>query len=234
MKIGITERGDACFHEWHDLHGCDGMILISKNIDTLRKNIHPSLYDKVIIHATITGWGNTNVEPNVLDSDSMMKVFNNELSFLNSSQAVLRIDPIVPTEKGLEKAISVISKLERECRIRISFLDAYNHVRDRFKNNRIDLIDWHGLHQDIDIRKQMLNDIEQAIGRRVEVCGEPNMECTGCVSKIDLQALNINEDIQETKSPQRYFCKCLGVKKELLKQKEPCPHGCLYCYWKDN
>lgn len=66
-KIGITEAGDAGLDlSWEPhLERVDGAILVTKNIT-------PSLYDaalrnkdKVILHATMTGYGSSVLEPEV-------------------------------------------------------------------------------------------------------------------------------------------------------------------------
>ena len=227
MKIGITERGDACFHPWINLHGCDGLILISKNIGMLMEQIDPFLYDKIILHATITGWGGTAIEPNVPMSGSMIEAFN-KINF-PQERLVLRVDPIVPSEFGVDNAIEVINKSRPDCRVRISFMDAYDHVRERMKD--IDLISWDGFHAPLVRRQMFLEKIKEETGRTIEVCGEPDIECTGCVSALDLKALGLEAD-NNTSGWQRPACACIGIKKELLKEKTRCPHKCLYCYWK--
>ena len=65
MKIGITERGDASIdYGWEEkLDMVDGAVLITKNItDYFISRILP-LKEKVILHATITGFGGSILEP---------------------------------------------------------------------------------------------------------------------------------------------------------------------------
>ncbi len=64
-----------------------------------------------------------------------------------------------------------------------------------------------------------------------EICGEPGMACTGCISERDLAILGI-ESMAIPMGRQRPECKCLAVKRELLSRRGQCASGCLYCYWK--
>lgn len=57
----------------------------------------------------------------------------------------------------------------------------------------------------------------------------------GCVSEYDirLMGLPIDEDDTDAVGYQRKNCLCYSGKKELLNSRKPCPHQCLYCFWKD-
>ena len=67
----------------------------------------------------------------------------------------------------------------------------------------------------------------------IEICGEPEMKCTGCLSKRDFDTFDIELDKDPDTGFQRPACACLGLKKELLSNKHPCGHKCVYCFWKD-
>ena len=67
----------------------------------------------------------------------------------------------------------------------------------------------------------------------IEICGEPEMKCTGCLSKRDFDTFDIELDKDLDTGFQRPACACLGLKKELLSNKHPCGHKCVYCFWKD-
>ena len=58
-----------------------------------------------------------------------------------------------------------------------------------------------------------------------------NSEITGCVSDKDLQIMGLYT-VPMTENPQnRNGCHCLSCKTELLTERKPCKHGCVYCYW---
>jgi hypothetical protein len=139
---------------------------------------------------------------------------------------VLRIDPIIPTDTGIEIARSVLNFKEYSGRARISFIDQYPHTKQRLKNKGI-ILPWSSFHAPLDLRKKAYEELCQP-----EICGEPNFKCTGCVSELDCKTLKISPE-KELKE-QRNFCACLLNKKELLSSKHPCGHKCLYCYWRNN
>jgi DNA repair photolyase len=230
--IGITERGDAALDtSWTDwVKNNNPTILITKNPLLLASHLLKfSDIPNVIVHATITGYGNSILEPNVISVEKAFKGVRILKEFLGSQRIVIRIDPIIPTYKGLQRALEVLnlSKPIDNFRVRISFLDLYNHVKNRFELEEIEL-PWQGFHAPLELRQ---NAVKKLSGNcDIEICGEPDFECTGCISKKDCEILNIH--ISEKQGNQRKPCACLTVKKELLSNKHPCEHNCIYCYWK--
>lgn len=246
-QIGITERGDAALdHSWEDwvIKENKPAILITKNLAKLLDD-YPFIMnnDNVIIHATITGL-NEFIEPYTFSSwPKQVEALKSlaDTPNLNLNRIVLRVDPIIACffESQLSKLVIISNIVPR---IRISFLDLYPHVKVRLQNklpkNYYDAIihDYaeNSIHLPLEYRKDLRFKLEQAINTKVEVCGEPGMDCTGCVSKLDCDALNIKlEPPLYPVKPPREGCKCLLGKKELLNTKHPCAHGCLYCYWND-
>ena len=110
-KIGITEAGDAGIDlSWQNkLSKIDGAILITKNITTSFIRAVLPFYGKVIVHATITGYGGSIVEPNVPNPRNQFLGLNHLLeSGFSLDHIVIRVDPIIPTTKGIDKAKWVI------------------------------------------------------------------------------------------------------------------------------
>lgn len=229
MKIGITERGDAAFSIpiWMkalEEKQVDGAIIITKDPRALLPLTLPS---NTIIHCTITGYGGSDVEPKVLGPEQAIDAYHELYQKYGCERVVLRIDPINPYRMmGPEKVAR--QSLDR---IRISFLDMYNHVRDRLMQAGIPWEDdWTGFHAPIEVRRKAYEEISLQGLRDVEVCSEPGFPCTGCVSERDLKAIGLIGGTPGGK--QRRECKCLAEKYELLNQRGQCPHGCLYCYWR--
>jgi hypothetical protein len=230
-KIGITERGDAALNtEWLDwVKSNQPAILISKNPFLLYDHLKNLDKPNVIVHCTITGFGGTILEPNVPEPDLSFKGYKSLIELLGLNRVILRVDPIIPTEKGIKVAINMIEigKLianDKNVRVRISFIDNYKHVQERFEKAEIPVFPW-GFHAPLDLRiKTWLT-----LGKP-EICGEPEMECTGCISSLDCKTLGVEEIESEFK--QRQSCKCLANKFELLSNKKPCSHACTYCYWR--
>ena len=231
-KIGISERGDAGIDlSWEDkLDEVDGAVLITKNPTPAFLELVEKHKDKLIVHTTITGVGGSPYEPNVPKPYEVYPFFNKVLDILGPEKTVLRIDPIIPITKNILAAHGVYIALSmREHRIRVSILDNYPHVEQRFIEAGVPPVDYK-FHVDFKVR----NDIINLFGSSVEICAEPGFNSIGCVSQRDVKALGLSLTSEESNTllGQRRGCNCLGIKTELLTSKEPCSHGCLYCYWK--
>jgi len=233
MKIGITERGDAGLDfDWLlalKFKTMEGIIAITKDPSKL---VELDLPKNVIIHCTITGLG-LRWEPNVPDKSQSLKAYKELVNQYGGSRVVLRIDPIVPYTPHLQEAEDILS--HRLGRVRISFIDMYPHVRERYFNRMgTEFRRWKGVHAPFTERNDVLRMMEET--GPIEVCGEPDFPCTGCVSKVDLVAMGLEEPMSAKRYPekgQRSYCPCLVVKTELLTNRHPCAHECIYCYWKD-
>lgn len=223
--IGITERGDAALDTRWDSWVSQGnpAILITK--DPMRLASFLNGRENVIIHCTITGFGGTIIEPYVPDIHKAIQGMNVLLNRFGHERVVLRIDPIIPTEKGAVQAQEVFACRSQGQRVRISFLDMYTHVKERFIAKGI-TPPYFSLHAPLGVRQMIAAFFEEA-----EICGEPGFPCTGCVSAKDCEVLGVTPTTKLRE--QRPDCQCLSLKKELLDTRHPCKHKCLYCYWRD-
>lgn len=240
-RIGVTESGEIAFN----LDAFDRLykanIIITKRLtdELIEKLIEHK--DKIILHLTCTGMGGTRIEPFVPKLQDTYKKF---LQLIDGgfpvSQVVLRVDPIVPTKKGLLTAMSVL-RLFRGLgikRVRISFLDNYKHVRERFKEIGVELYNGE-FHAPLKERLKCLTAIkycaEECGYETVEACGEPGIDSIPCLSQKDIDILGLTDEIVlEGSAKQRKSCGCPANKTSLFKGKpERCLHKCLYCYWKD-
>jgi DNA repair photolyase len=230
--IGITECGDAGLDfSWvEQMPTMDFAILITKNVnDKFIKEV-VKVKEKVIVHATITGMGGTVVEPRVppvsISIGQLKRLIN---AGFPASQIVLRVDPIIPTPKGIRTATSVLDAAEglgiKRCRV--SILDMYNHVKARFRNANIPIPEY-------DLQ-QAYKDVFEALKPYMnrwdfEACAENFPFQTGCISQRDADILGSNVVLMGNKG-QRKGCLCPRNKSEMLTHKSQCQHGCLYCYW---
>jgi len=254
-KIGITEAGDAGLDlSWADkLDTVDGAIVITKCVT-------PDFYDaalsnkgKLIIHTTFTGYGHSVLEPNVPSPyDEFDAIMALERAGFPKEKIVIRIDPIIPTPKGIATAKNVFKTFMDVgfSRFRVSIIDMYPHVRERFIDAGLPLpYDGRGFYpsvEQVQAVDKMFEDVKEywfSIGRRmlfgdvlrIESCAEPGLKnaCRcGCISEYDLNLLGLTEKEPDSFGYQRPNCLCYSGKTELLKHKERCPNGCLYCYWK--
>lgn len=253
-KIGVTEAGDAGLDlTWQEkMPFVDGAILITKNIGK-----HGSAFadavseyaDKIIVHATVTGYGGTVLEPNVPTWEEQLacaRVFaqdcNEYTPFDFFERMVIRVDPIFPTQKGITKAYTVMHEatIWGFKRFRVSIVDMYPRVRERFKKAKLPYPYDGGMYPPMDKIKL----VDEMLGTfaakhpdvRIEACAEPKLtNCIhcGCVSEYDLRLLRLDDDTNvDSAGYQRKDCLCYSGKVELLKRKAQCPHGCLYCYWR--
>lgn len=252
MKIGITERGDAGIDlSWFskiENHEVNGAVLISKNFteDFEQKvlNLHKRGY-KIIVHCTCTGFGKTKLEPNVPEYKEQLQKLKNliERGF-PAEQCVLRIDPIFPSEKGLNKVKKVlnyfISLKTGVTRIRVSIVDEYRHVKERYR-----AFGWKPLYGDnfgpSQEQQQLTADVLNQFPFTYELCAEDrfykmlnNGKITGCISETDLRILDIPYEKMSINPQHRTGCHCLACKTELLTNKKQCPHKCVYCFWKQS
>lgn len=246
MKIGITEAGDASLdYSWvNKMNDLDGAIIISKNItDKLIEEIL-KYKDKIILHATCTGYGGTIVEPNIPHYTEQLNQVRKliSLGFLKE-QIVVRIDPIIPTDKGIQRVEDVVKYIYSDIkRFRISVIDMYPHVRERFKLAGLPVPfdgNFQASFQDFKSLNKSIKSLKDTYGINVESCAEAYLseaKPTGCISKEDLNILNLKSDNESLKG-QRKTCLCLACKTELLTHKHHkngygCQYKCLYCYWK--
>lgn len=249
MRIGITERGDAGINlAWlSKINQVDGMILITKNLTEMFKFHVLDLYNKgykIIVHCTCTGYGNTALEPNVPD----YKVQLNSLRDLidrgfPAENCVLRIDPIFPSEKGLNRIKDVLNYFMSlntgVTRIRVSIVDEYRHVKERYRQRG-----WTPLYGDnfgpSASQVNMVADTLRQYSFIYETCAEQALSFTfsqcliqGCISNADLRIMGLPEIFMSENPQNRKGCHCLSCKTELLTERKPCLHQCVYCFWKD-
>ena len=238
-KIGVTESGEIAFN----LDAFDRLykanIIITKRLtdELIEKLIEYK--DKIIFHCCVTGMGSTRIEPFVPTPQKTLEKLHKLLDGgFTTSHIVLRIDPIVPTRKGVETAMGVL-RLFRGLgikRVRISFLDNYKHVRERFKEIGVELYNGE-FHAPLKERLKCLTTIkycaEECGYETVETCGEPGIDSIPCLSQKDIDILGLTDEIVlEGSAEQRKSCGCPANKSELLRVKpHQCDHKCLYCYW---
>lgn len=242
-KIGVTEAGDAGIDlSWKDkLNEVDGAILITKEVTD---DMIELIKDKknIIVHATITGHGGTILEPAVPEPkcafNQVMKLIEAEFPREN---IVIRVDPIIPTIDGICIAKDVITygaELGFQ-RFRVSVIDMYPHVRERFKKVGYSLPYGDGFAPSIGHLArvdEMLFQVWKEYDINIEGCAEHLRAAKprGCVSDWDLAFMGLDLEGVDIDSLglQRKGCLCYSGKVELLSHKCQCPHKCLYCYWK--
>ena len=248
MRIGITERGDAGINlSWvSKVNQIDGMVLITKNLSEMFCLNVLDLYKKgykIIVHCTCTGYGGTELEPCVPNYKAQLGALKYliEQGF-PASHCVLRIDPIFPSEKGLNKVKEVMNYFMSlntgVTRIRVSIVDEYKHVKERYKARG-----WNPLYGDnfgpSASQVYAVACTLQNYPYTFETCAEGGLtnysnKCIvkGCISNTDLEIMDLPIIDMSINPQKRTGCHCLSCKYELFEKRQPCPHGCVYCFWR--
>ena len=244
QHIGITETSDPAFHLDIFDNLKTGNIIITKSLTNKLIEKLVEYKSSCILHCTCTGMGGTKIEPFVPTVEQTVKKIEKLIDAgFPVKQIVLRIDPIVPTEKGVNTAKKVLIAFKNFGieRVRMSFLDMYQHVKERFNENDIAL-PYETFHADSNTRHKAFTDLEnlaKELGyHQVLTCGEPGFVETPCISQTDIDILGLTDKIILIgKKEQRTSCGCPQNKRELIPFKDrnehKCGHGCLYCYMKD-
>ena len=138
-RVGVTEAGDAGIDlSWVQMMGTvDGAVVITKQITHGFLDAVLDHQKKLIVHATLTGYGGSILEPCVPTPDEQFEAVQALVdSGFPQEKIVIRVDPLIPTEKGLGKALKVIETCMDDGfrRYRVSVLDMYRHVRNRFRS----------------------------------------------------------------------------------------------------
>ena len=241
QRIGTCEAGEIAFNLEAFDRLYNGNIIITKRLtDKLIEKLVEH-QDKIILHCCVTGFGGSRIEPFVPRAiDTHRGLIRLLEAGFPVSHIVLRVDPIVPTERGMNTALDVIAAFGGLgiSRLRFSFLDNYKHVKARFKDEGIEELYGGEFHAPLKIRQAFAKKIEE-VGHNagfesVEACGEPGIESIPCLSQMDIDILGLTEQITLVGSAeQRESCHCPANKSELLRGKpHQCEHKCLYCYWK--
>ncbi len=251
VRFGITERGDVAFSDdWIPAvrgGAVAAAVVISKGLPTAdgrRFLVFNS--EQIIFHATTTGFGGTELEPNVKPAmerlDELDSFCNGDFAGLErgfpKDHVVIRIDPMIPTTRGLARAMGVAHRAGELGfkRIRWSWIDLYPHVLKRFAALGLNLagaID--EAKKTCDISQEWRNArvrLTEDFGITFESCAEQE-ECVGCISPKDFELCGLDPNEAQGKSGQRQMCMCCANKTELLNERHRCPFQCLYCYWHD-
>lgn len=250
IQVGVTDFNEpALDHSWTRwaLEKRNPTILITKNFTKLLEDF-PTLLnqDNLIIHATITGYGSSVIEPGVVHPQVILDTLGS-LTESQRKRIVVRIDPIIPLQDFVKQSLSIFNITKRMGfeRHRISILDLYPKVVNRLEKDGQflilkelkDIYNWDLAHTAMGEHKDYMVHAPHSIRKAIidqfpgaEICAEPGFPCKeGCISRKDLELFGIKPEKRYVKSEQREFCSCLGIKKQLLRGGS-CKQDCVYCY----
>lgn len=233
LYVGITENGDASHdYSWYDkIDNSLFSVIISKRLteELIEKLI--SKKDKIIFHLTCTGWGGTAMEPNAFDTN---KTYNACMQLIKNGfpirQIVLRVDPIILNDAGLDISANVLNTFHDSGikRLRYSFIDYYPGIKKPLSEIGVTL-PWETLHAPATEMKKFYDIQKKYPNYEYESCAEFNKHQLGCISTKDFSILGIASP-PLTNANIRPGCLCCSLKTELLESQKHCPIGCKYCY----
>ena len=263
--IGMTEAGDAGLDlTWFDKmlnnDSFAGAILVTKasaNPKFQEKALEFIKHKPAIVHAGITGWGQSPMEPVAKTAEESIRSLRQFIdNGFPAGNIVLRIDPIIPTPEGIGRAQNVVTLAKKYIpdvtRIRISIYDDYHNAREEIIKRGYRPVDnitkWKSELERRPTPAQVdlvANALLKVAGTNqvFECCAEPeiaqaypdNFQWFGCLSRKDCDIMGIEVPPGTGINGQKRFgCRCLMMKREVLDKKKRCPHNCAYCYWGRN
>lgn len=250
--FGITETGDPCYVPDWETRLREANIIVSKELTDEMIEKLVLFKNRIIFHHTVTGMGGSIFEPNVKDW------FHEHVQFRKLLEAgfpiehyVLRVDPIIPY---YDEALGDLFKLfetwykfirydylyRKPIRCRVSILDGYNHVKERFREAGLPYVDefvkFTAPDEKFKLIEQKLEYFKDKF--EFESCAENKftndfIQSIGCASLKDLEILGLNPNDYMFVAPKRRItCQCLPKKQILGIKPGRCNHRCLYCFWK--
>jgi DNA repair photolyase len=241
--VWVTEMTDPGFY-WDKLtpvieSGAPIVIYSKAPIPEKEMNLIKN-HTNIAISITITGWGGTWLEPGVKKPGILVTFFNRLIKEMGTERVRLRLDPVIPTEEGFSRALSVSVKIRDEIEVITSLIQIYKDQEKVFSKLGVDmdlytLKSGRAFYPKPEIAQQWLARLHQANPRfvgRVQFCGMPydvpGAIHSGCVDEKLLKAIGITNFRRIAAGKQRPGCKCVISKKQVLSG--TCEHGCLYCY----
>lgn len=246
--IGITRNFEpsqdlTLFYRLKDMN-----IIITKDLrNVVFQNLLLQHKDKIILHVNCTGWGSTPTEPKI---PHPAVTYNNVLHLINSGfpvkQIVLRLDPIIPNEIGLNAmklVLSTFTKLGIK-RCRISLLRLFPYIQQRVGFLEVSQLMGCPYYSDLTAKiyqtpsKKHLVDVFEICAQfestyNFEYCDNnhfnDNKYSVGCVSDTDLKIMGYDDILINPAKINNSGCKCPSNVVELMQYRKQCNNHCLFC-----
>jgi hypothetical protein len=197
-----------------------------------------SKYSQLYIHLTVTGLGNSVLEPKIPEWKEVVKMIPGILELVKSPDRITwRFDPIVRAETGgcVITNFNLFHEIAEQMRkygistCRTSWVEPYKKVIRRMEKRGVKLI----ISSDNERQEQAkkLEDDANKIGVNISYCSMENFHASRCIDGKLLSGLHPGGllcSIKKAKG-QRKLCGCTeSVDIGWYSQK--CLNGCLYCY----
>lgn len=248
--LGITRNYEpsqdlTLFYRLKDIN-----IIITKDLrNPVFQNLLLQNKGKIILHVNVTGWGSTPVESKIPHPATTFNIVTNLINQgFPKNQMVLRIDPIIPNETGLnafELVLSTFAKLKIQ-RCRISLLRLFPFIQQRVGFLQTSQLLGCPYYSDVE-GKIFQTPSKKHIQQVMEICSKYESEYNfeycdlnhfhdndytlGCISNKDLEIMGYTDIMfnpGKTKND-KSKCSCPGSVIELMQYKKQCNNHCLFC-----
>lgn len=195
-------------------------------------------YDQIFIHFSITGMGNSFLEPGIPATDTSLHILSKLIKLCGDSERIqVRFDPIVHfkysdgTEfSNLQYFQNIVTKVRNKGikKLVISWMTNYPKVKKRLEKNGITPVSlssdqWKN-------EADWIYDFTDKLGIKVSACCVPELPVSHCIDGFLLHELHPKnyKTSTEKAGSQRKNCGC--TKSWDIGWYDKCPGGCLYCY----
>ena len=195
-------------------------------------------YTQLFIHLTVTGFGNTPLEPNVPPPADVLKRLPEVVTLTGDPRRIrFRFDPInhVRNKNGPEITnLNLFPSITRQAtaagirNVSISWMTLYPKVARRLAENGYHAISISSARQQEEAT--WLIKEAQSLGLKLHFCSVPGFEKSSCIDGRLLTELHPDGErcTWAKASGQRQYCGC--TRSWDIGWYYACPHGCLYCY----
>ncbi len=223
-------------------HKVHTLVFWTKKAENLLK--HPVLknvikkYDQIFIHFSITGMGDSRLEPGIPSTKSSLSILSNLVDLCGNSERIrVRFDPIVHfrfddgTEfSNLQYFPHVAAEVKKSGieKLVISWMTNYPKVKKRLEKCGITSISLSRSRWKEEVA--WIYNLAKKLDLKISACCMPGLPISHCIDGFLLNKLHPqnNKTSTEKTSGQRKNCGC--TKSWDIGWYNKCPGGCLYCY----
>jgi len=195
-------------------------------------------YDQLFLHFTVTGMGNSPLEPYVPAPEESLKALPALIQLVGHPDRIrIRFDPIVHLRKPSGKYYTnffyfnnlvPIITAQGITNVSISWMSVYKKVKLRLARNGFQIVPLSPPQQQRELA--ILQETTEKWGVVLHFCSTAGLPVSRCIDGTLLSKLHpTGESCSENKAKgQRQLCGC--TESWDIGWYHPCLHGCLYCY----
>ena len=242
ITIGYTNYDAALSFSWR-VHATKhtGSIARTRVLRNTRflKDLY-ELRDRVVLHAIFSGYEGTALEPNIPDVDAKMEaLFAITERCLTPLQTVLVLDPVIPTQQGIEKLQKILDIAPANIRVRLSFLRQTEKLvaaMDKLEaqGHQVARVPWDTVGVPVQYKQATIALLSKWENKfhSFHCCCEPYVDAIfreGCVSETDYKAMRISRHFYGNYISEDDSC-CCARSKVVMED----PIAVVKCVWNNN